>query len=70
MDKVLAERPDIHAERIQVHTSGEDLETISQLITEGRVIVKISEVLPADKIADAHQQLESRRTTGKIVLTF
>jgi NADPH:quinone reductase-like Zn-dependent oxidoreductase len=53
-----------------VHTSGEDLETISQLITEGRVIVKISEVLPADQIADAHRQLESRRTTGKIVLTF
>jgi NADPH:quinone reductase-like Zn-dependent oxidoreductase len=70
MDNVLAKRPDIRAERIMVHTSGEDLETISQLITEGRVIVKISEVLPADQIADAHRQLESRRTTGKIVLTF
>ncbi len=70
MDKVLAVRPDIHAERIMVHTSGDDLRTINQLIDDGKLKISVSEVLPADQIADAHQKLESRRTTGKIVLRF
>ncbi|GAB4016722.1 NADP-dependent oxidoreductase [Spirosoma migulaei] len=70
MDKVLAIRPDITAERTQVHTSGSDLETINQFIADGKLKITVSEVLPADQIASAHQQLESRRTTGKIVLTF
>ncbi|QMW03962.1 NADP-dependent oxidoreductase [Spirosoma foliorum] len=70
MDKVLAIRPDIKAERTQVHTSGSDLETINQFIADGKLKITVSQVLPAEQIADAHQQLESRRTTGKIVLTF
>ncbi|MFD2933140.1 NADP-dependent oxidoreductase [Spirosoma flavum] len=70
MDKVLAVRPDIHAERILVHTSGDDLRTINKFIDEGKLKITVSEVLPADQIADAHLKLESRRTTGKIVLTF
>ena len=70
MDNVLAIRPDIHAERILVHTSGDDLRTINQFIDEGKLKISVSQVLPANRIADAHQQLESRRTTGKIVLTF
>ena len=70
MDKVLEIRPDIHAERILVHTSGDDLRVINQLIDDGKLKITVSEVLPASQIADAHQKLESRRTTGKIVLTF
>jgi NADPH:quinone reductase-like Zn-dependent oxidoreductase len=70
MDKVLAERPDIIAERILVHTSGDDLRKINELIDAGKLHIEVSEVLPADLIADAHRQLESRRTTGKIVLHF
>ncbi|AUD02472.1 NADP-dependent oxidoreductase [Spirosoma pollinicola] len=70
MDKVLAVRPDIHAERILVHTSGDDLRTINEFIDEGKLKISVSEVLPANQIADVHQKLESRRTTGKIVLTF
>ncbi len=70
MDKVLAERPDISAERILVHTSGDDLRKINALIDAGKLRIEVSEVLPADLIADAHRQLESRRTTGKIVLHF
>ena len=70
MDKVLAVRPDIHAERILVYTSGEDLAKINQYIVDGRLKINVSKVFPADQIAEAHQQLESRRTIGKIVLTF
>ena len=70
MDNILAIRPDIQAERTQVHTTGSDLETINQLIIDGKLKITVSQVLPADQIAEAHQQLESRRTTGKIVLTF
>ncbi|AKD54571.1 NADP-dependent oxidoreductase [Spirosoma radiotolerans] len=70
MDKVLAVRPDIRAERILVHTSGDDLRTINEFIDADKLKISVSEVLPASQIADAHQKLESRRTTGKIVLTF
>ncbi len=70
MDKVLAERPDIIAERILVHTSGDDLRTINALIDAGKLHIEVSQVLPADQMAEAHRQLESRRTTGKIVLHF
>ncbi|GAB4031940.1 NADP-dependent oxidoreductase [Spirosoma jeollabukense] len=70
MDKVLTMRPDIHAERILVHTSGDDLRTINKFIEDGKLKITVSQVLPADQIGNAHQQLESRRTTGKIVLTF
>lgn len=70
MDKVLAERPDISAERILVHTSGDDLRQINALIDAGKLHIEVSEVLPAELIADAHRKLESRRTTGKIVLHF
>ncbi|MFD2574239.1 NADP-dependent oxidoreductase [Spirosoma soli] len=70
MDKVLAVRSDIHAERILVHTSGNDLAIINQLIADGKLKIEVNEVLPAEKIGDAHHRLESRRTTGKIVLTF
>jgi NADPH:quinone reductase-like Zn-dependent oxidoreductase len=70
MDKVLAKRPDIIAKRILVHTSGNDLRTINGLIDAGKVHIEVSQVLTADQMAEAHRQLESRRTTGKIVLHF
>ena len=70
MDKVLAERPDIHAERILVHTSAADMESISNLIADGKLTITVQAVLPADHMPEAHQQLESRRTSGKIVLHF
>lgn len=70
MDKILAVRPDIHAERILVHTSGDDLRKLNQLIDRGELKIQVSQVLPAHQMAEAHRQLESRRTTGKIVLTF
>lgn len=70
MDKILEVRPDIYAERILVHTSGSDLTTINQLITDSKLTIEVNEVLPAEKIGEAHQRLESRRTTGKIVLSF
>ena len=70
MDNVLTIRPDIHAERILVHTSGDDLRIVNQLIGEGKLKISVSKVLPASQIAEAHRDLESRRTTGKIVLTF
>ena len=70
MEKVLAERPDIHAERILVHTSGADLTVLNQFIADGKLTIHVNKVLPAGQIAQAHQELESRRTTGKIVLSF
>jgi NADPH:quinone reductase len=38
------------------------------LVAEGAVRIDVSEVIPLERIADAHRDLESRRTTGKIVI--
>jgi NADPH:quinone reductase len=44
------------------------LQTLIGYVAAGRVEVPIGHVLPLSQAAEAHQMLEERRTTGKIVL--
>ena len=44
------------------------LEAGARIIDEGKLIVKISAVLPLDQAAEAHRLIEAGHTTGKIVL--
>jgi NADPH:quinone reductase len=39
-----------------------------ELVTSGKVKVKIHEVYPLGDVARAHADLESRKTTGKLIL--
>jgi NADPH2:quinone reductase len=42
--------------------------TVLDWLSQGRLRLRIGRVLPLDDAAVAHQELESRRTTGKLIL--
>ncbi|MBD2463500.1 NADPH:quinone oxidoreductase family protein [Oscillatoria sp. FACHB-1407] len=44
------------------------LQDLSKLILSGQIEVKISHILPLSQVVEAHEILESRRSTGKIIL--
>jgi len=46
------------------------LEEATRLIEQGQLQVKVSETLPLEQAAKAHQLIETGHTTGKIVLTL
>ncbi|SHG46825.1 NADP-dependent oxidoreductase [Pedobacter caeni] len=53
-----------------VQSSGEDMKTIAGLLENGSLKSHISESYTFDQMAAAHQQIESGRTVGKIVVTL
>jgi NADPH2:quinone reductase len=48
--------------------SRERLERLAAGLTDGRYPLEVSEVLPVERIADAHRMLEQGHTRGKLVL--
>jgi NADPH:quinone reductase-like Zn-dependent oxidoreductase len=46
----------------------EEMESLAGLLREGILKVHISAVYPFTQMADAHLQIESKRTVGKIVV--
>lgn len=46
----------------------EEMESLARLLQEGVLKVRISAVYPFSQMADAHLQIESKRTVGKIVI--
>ena len=51
-----------------VHTDQDQLRHLAALAEEGALTATVSETYPLDRAADAHRQIESGRTRGKIVL--
>jgi NADPH:quinone reductase-like Zn-dependent oxidoreductase len=47
-----------------------DMETILQYFKEGKLKTIISKEYPWEKISEAHKEIESRSSTGKIILTI
>lgn len=50
--------------------SAEDLQTLADLIVNQAIKLKIAHVFPLQNVVSAHQQLDSKSTQGKIVLTL
>lgn len=55
---------------ILVQSSGSDMQQIAGLLEKGLVKPHISATYPFEEMANAHQQIESGRTVGKIVITL
>lgn len=55
---------------ILVQSSGKDQSAIAQLLEKGIIKPHISAVYPFEEIAKAHQQIESGRTVGKVVVNL
>jgi NADPH:quinone reductase len=53
---------------LKPQVAGSAVETLIGTILSGKVSVQLGEVFPLAKAAAAHQLLESRRSTGKLVL--
>jgi NADPH:quinone reductase-like Zn-dependent oxidoreductase len=51
-----------------VQSAGEDMQHIAQLLEEGEMRSEIMKVFPMAQMADAHLQVETGRTRGKVVV--
>lgn len=54
---------------LMVHSSGEDQAKIARLMEQGIVKPHVYKTYAFDEIAEAHNQVESGRTAGKVVVT-
>jgi NADPH:quinone reductase-like Zn-dependent oxidoreductase len=53
-----------------VQSSGEDMKKIAGLLAESIIKSHVSGIFPFNKMAEAHKQIETGRTRGKIVVTI
>lgn len=60
----------INGHNTRVKPNAENMATIAGLLQKGIIKSYISKVFPFEQMADAHLQLESGRTVGKVVLVF
>lgn len=63
-----AKKRNIEAKSYLVHSSGEDQAKIADLLSQGRVQAHVSHVYDFEDMAKAHQQIETRKTRGKVVV--
>jgi len=61
---------DVHGTVFRVVSNGNDMKVLASLLEQGIIKAKIAEVFPFEQMRQAHQQLESSRTAGKIVVVL
>lgn len=66
----LAKRKNVKLSNIMVQSNGADMNTLSRFLEKGIVRPYVSEVFAFDEMAKAHQQLESGRTVGKVIVAL
>ena len=65
-----ADQCNVALEFVLVQSSGEDMNTLKGMIEADELKPQVSKIFPFEKMADAHIQIESGRTVGKIVVTL
>lgn len=68
--QALAQERSMQASNYLVHSSGEDMEQLAKLLKDGRLKPHVSHQFSLDHIANAHQQIETGRTRGKVVINI
>jgi len=63
-----AKKRNIEAKDYLVHSSGEDMAKIADLLEQGRLTAHVSHVYDFEDIAKAHAQVETHKTRGKVVV--
>lgn len=64
----LAKAKGVKASRYMVRSSGEDMEQLAKLITAGAIQPHVSKEFKLEDIQEAHKQIETGKTRGKIVV--
>jgi NADPH:quinone reductase-like Zn-dependent oxidoreductase len=62
------QKKNLNAKNYLVHSSGADMEQLAGLLKEGVLKSYVSQQFEFEKIADAHHQIETGKTRGKIIL--
>ncbi|CAM1343336.1 NADP-dependent oxidoreductase [Tenacibaculum amylolyticum] len=65
----LANQKNISVEFLMVQSNGEDMNRLKNLLAEGTIKPHISKTFAFNEMDKAHEQLESGRTIGKVVVT-
>jgi len=65
-----ADQRGIQLEFVLVQSSGEDMNTLKAMLEAKALKPHVSKTFPFEAMADAHLQIESGRTVGKIVVTL
>lgn len=68
MDK--AKALGVNGYQFMVTSNGKDMETLAGQLERGELKSHVSKTFPFDKMHEAHQNIESGRTVGKIVVTL
>ena len=63
-----AKEKELHTYRILVSSNGNDMKQIAKLLEDGKVHSHISEKFNFEDLPKAHQQIETGKTLGKIVV--
>lgn len=53
-----------------VHSNGEDMKAIAELLSKGIIKSHVSQTFPFENMAQAHTQVETGKTRGKVVVTI
>ena len=70
-DELAAKEKKLHAcYFMSVFSSGADMDFIGSLLREGSLKPHVSHVFDFDQIAQAHQQIQTGRTVGKVIVTL
>jgi len=64
----LAKEKEVSLSFHMVKSSGDNMRLIAQLLENGSVKPHVSKIFSFDQMAQAHEQLESGRTVGKVVV--
>ena len=54
---------------MMVQSSGEDMEHLASLLEEGVLKPEVSKLFPLEKMGEAHAQVETHKTRGKVIVT-
>lgn len=63
-----AKKRNVEAKNFGVRSSGEDQEQLAQLMEQGHLRPHVSHMFEFDEMARAHQQVETHKTIGKVVV--
>lgn len=65
-----ASKRNIEAKNYLVHSSGEDMAKLADLLQRGILKSHVAYTFPFEDMAKAHQQVETRKTNGKVVVVL
>ena len=65
-----ADQRNVELEFVLVQSSGDDMNTLKGMLEADELKPHVSKIFPFENIPDAHLQIESGRTVGKIVVTL